>query len=253
MAFSVFVILNLSLLQIANAQTVIFEPPPPPPDIKITSGRRTGGSSRGDCPVASKPLTALVPASWKSSEKPGLDPAISGWESVWGLTTAQSPTLWFYVPHALTSKQYIQFVLEDEFGKNVYKTSIAVNQSQPSIMGVKIPSTTNLKVDQKYHWYFLINCDSNTTPWVEGWIQRVAVNTTLKNQLSKASPQQQAAIYATNGIWYDSLNTLAQLRQKNPENPILIKEWTNLLTSVGLQEIASEPISRCCGLTAQKK
>lgn len=41
---------------------------------------------------------------------------------------------------------------------------------------------------------------------------------------------------------YDSLATLAQLRQSSPNNASLTEDWTNLLGSIGLDNIATEPL-----------
>lgn len=56
------------------------------------------------------------------------------------------------------------------------------------------------------------------------------------------------AVYAANGIWYDALDTLAQLRLSNPNDPNLISNWDILMKAAGIDEIASEPITRCCTL-----
>lgn len=222
--------------------------PPPLPDRGTTSGRQRGGASRGDCPSVAKPLTALVPATQETlSNRQGKAPALTSWESVFGLTTAASPTLWFYIPYALTSKTPIEFVLQDEQGNNIYKTSFTTDQGQPGIVSFSLPSTaTALKVGKMYHWYLIIDCAPDNPPAVEGWIKRVAINSTLTRRLQTATPQQRVALYATNGIWYDALTTLAELRGANPEDATLLNDWVSLLHSVGLDALMNEPLTQCC-------
>jgi hypothetical protein len=53
---------------------------------------------------------------------------------------------------------------------------------------------------------------------------------------------QQVAIYASNGIWYEALTTLAQLRQNSPQDATLQQEWQDLLIFVGLNDIAAKPL-----------
>jgi hypothetical protein len=97
-----------------------------------------------------------------------------------------------------------------------------------------------------YKWYFIIDCDPDAPPVVEGWVQRVAPNPTLASQLQKATPQQRVALYAANGIWHDALTNLAELRSANPGDDTFSNDWASLLQSVGLEAIATEPIVECC-------
>lgn len=219
--------------------------PPQPPTQTITSGRQRGGSSRrGECPVANKPLSALVPASWKSSNKPGKNPRLTQWESVWGLTSVPHPTFWFYVPLPLTPKFGLEFIIQSEQGNNIYKTSLTKVQRQPSFIQVQMPSNAApLEVGQIYHWFFVVDCDPDAPPVVEGWIQRTTLSAELSNRLKKASPKQRFALYATHGIWYDALNTLAQMRRINPNDRTLFLNWVELMNFIGMKEIANEPIN----------
>ncbi|WP_250126425.1 DUF928 domain-containing protein [Chroococcidiopsis sp. CCMEE 29] len=236
-----------------DSSAVRYVPPPAPPTPIPTSGRQRGGSSRGNCLVANQPLVALVPSTWKNldNQQQKRTPALSAWESVWGLTTDEYPTFWFYLPYSSAPKLPIEFVLQDERGNNVYKTALTVAQTRPSVIEISLPSTaTPLQADKMYHWYFLIDCDPDAPPLLEGWVQRTAINPTLTKQLKAATPRQRAALYAANGIWYDALTTLAELRRARPEDTELFKDWLSLLQSAELDALAREPISPCC--TAKK-
>lgn len=222
--------------------------PPPLPDRGTPSGRQRGGASRGQCPVVSKPLTALVPATQKTlGRRQGGSPALTTLESVWGLTVAEYPTLWFYVPYSLTPKLPIEFVLQDDLGNNIYQTSFTASAKPPGIVKLRLPSTVApLEIGKMYHWYFSIYCDSDNPVFVEGWIQRVALNPALMNRLQKATPRELMVLYAANGIWHDALTTLAELRSANPQDATLIADWVSLLHPVGLEAVAPEPMSQCC-------
>lgn len=208
------------------------------------SGRQTGSASRGECSVVSQPLTALVPTTQETLRQTnqGDDPELSRWESVLGLTTSQTPSLWFYNPYS--AKLPIQFVLQDERGNYIYKSYFATSQTQPGIVKLSFPKAVSLKVGQRYQWYFSVSCDSKNTAFVKGWIQPVALSSTLANRLKKVNPQQRVALYAANGIWYDALTLLAELRTANPKDAKLLNDWVSLLNSVGLEAIAQKPINK---------
>ncbi|MBH8572234.1 DUF928 domain-containing protein [Nostocaceae cyanobacterium CENA369] len=213
-----------------------FNVPPPPDDINAP-GNRIGGGKRG-CENANKELitsqqkrlTALVPVY-----------PLPNAELVLGLTTTSHPTFWFYVPDV--RKANAEFVLQNEVGQTVYQSPVSLS-GIPGVINLSLPSTaSSLEIGKRYHWYFNIYCNSQQPPiFVDGWIKRVELNAVVKSQLAKATPKQRLAIYASHGIWYESVTTSAELRRLDPKRT----DWTNLLQSVGLNDIASEPIVNCC-------
>lgn len=201
-------------------------------------GRRRGAAGRGNCLAVNPPLTALVPAA-------GTLPV----SNVWGLTVTKHPTFWFYVPYSDTSASSGEFVLQDEADNDVYRALITLPE-RPGVVSLRLPSTSApLELGKLYHWYFKVNCDQQATSgpvFVEGWVQRVTPSPTLESQLAAATPQQQVALYAANGIWHEALTSLAKLRQVNPEDTALTTDWAELLQSAGLGELASAPMVQCC-------
>jgi hypothetical protein len=236
-----------------SKKTIRFTPPPVP-NRGIPLGRARGGASRSkECQVAKEPLTALVPNNGKgitqignvstSNSKNNLEKSTS--ESVWALTTSDRPSFWFYIPYSLNSNHSIEFVLQDEFDRTLYQNSFTFFKTQPGVMQVKFPNnSTFLEIGQRYHWYFLVYCHKDDPVYVEGWVERVAINPNLKIKLDRSTPQEKAELYAANGIWYDALTNLAQLRQMYPNDVALRSDWESLLDSVGLDAIASQPILR---------
>ena len=201
--------------------------PPPPSGVGAPRGRRSGGAGREDCPAVDKPLTALVP------------------ENNLGLTVTESPTFWFFVPQLPESARSGEFVLQDEKHNDVYRTRFKLPEKS-GIVSIRLPSNlqSSLKKDQMYRWHFQMYCQQQTPSeyfWVEGWVKQVAINPTLENQL-KAAKSQDYIAYAENGIWYDALTKLAELRLSDPQNATLSENWAALLKSVGLEELAKEPL-----------
>ncbi|MDZ8189161.1 MAG: DUF928 domain-containing protein [Nostoc sp. ChiSLP02] len=218
------------------SKTEIFNAPPPPDDIGAP-GNRTAGGKRG-CENMNKQLPTI-----KEKRLTALVPVYSSLnaELVFGLTTISHPTFWFYVPY--TTKAAAEFVLQNEVGQTVYQSPVSLSGT-PGAVGISLPSTaSSLKIGDRYHWYFSIYCYPQQPPiFVDGWIERIEPNSILKNQLEKATPQQRVNLYATHGIWYELVAASAQLRYLDPKR----NNWANLLQSVGLNDIASEPIVNCC-------
>jgi hypothetical protein len=232
-----------------STTSIRFVPPPPPIQANrgAPTGRSRGGASRGSCQVSKEPLTAIVPATSNTySHKQAQINNNNTSEIVFAQTVSERPSFWFYIPYKLTSNIPIEFVLQDERGKNDV-TSLTVTSSTPGVAKISFPATSApLEVGKMYHWYFLVYCDTNRPVFVEGWIQRVATQPTLNERLQKAMPRESVALLASNGIWYDAIAQLATLRQTNPNDANLIVDWKSLLESVGLDAIASEPIVDCC-------
>ena len=219
---------------------------PTPPD-RGAPGQRKGAATRtpGKCGPAKQPLTALVPITQRTwGEGQGSSAAIVTWKSVLGSTVAERPTFWFYVPYTLTPAHRLEFVLQDETGNDIYKTSFTQSGTSPGVVGVELPSTAApLEVGKMYHWFFSIECSPEEAVLVDGWVQRVPLNALLERQLEQATPKEKIALYANNHIWYEALTSLAELRRQNPEDDKLKEDWVTLLQSIDLNAIAQEPIT----------
>lgn len=223
-----------------------FVPPPPPADIGIP-GDRTGAGRRG-CLAntnnsADKQLTAIVP----------ITKAATGQEVVWGLTTANHPTFWFYLPYRAQDVHSARFVLRTADNQLVYQTAVTL-PNMPGVISLTLPTTVApLEIAKQYHWYFNIYCAERKPPTaiVHGGIQRRSLTPTLANQLAQATPQQQAELYFAHGFWFDAVTAIGQLYSHNPQNIALAQNWADVLHFVGLDAIASEPIASCCDLVQQ--
>jgi hypothetical protein len=185
----------------------------PPPDCSIPDGQRTpGGTVAGGpeaCKRTDKSLTALVP------------------ENAQGLTTAEHPSFWFYIPYAPEDIRFIEFSLHDRNDTTtLYQTSLQLTKT-PGVISISLPPSPehSLKLNESYHWRLIVNCDRKETSEnvleLDGWVTRV-----------QQSPNQ--------AIWYDELTNLAKRYLSNPQNPEFKKAWIELLKSVGLEELEQE-------------
>ena len=114
-------------------------------------------------------------------------------------------------------------------------------------MKLNLPKNVNLTTNQEYTWTFTIICDPldrSADQSVKGTIEKIEISSDLKNSLENATPLQQAEIYAKAKIWSDTIALVADLRTSDPAE--WEAEWKELLGSVGLGQIASEPFVPCC-------
>jgi Domain of Unknown Function (DUF928) len=213
----------------------VFRLPKVPTGLGTVSGRRTGMGSRDNCPNVATELTALVPLYKQQKGQSSL-------EIVGGVTTSERPTFWFNVPYTKDSPNLnAEFLLTDSVGKEIHKTPITL-PSKPGVISVSLPPTKTLEIGKTYRWYLKVRCSQQQTArvpiYVEGEIQRVNLDFHVAQQLNTATDcQQKATIYAANGIWFDSITELAQIRLANPNNVSIAADWQSLLQSVGLNNI----------------
>ena len=199
----------------------------PPAFGNAPGGRSRGGASRGECPAATLPLTAIVPT-------------VNG--GVGGLTTADHPSFWFYVPYALNGDRSAEFVLLDDHNKYIYRTTLVNRESDAiGITRITLPTTITLEKDRLYQWVFMVNCEIDNPIFTRGSIRRVALDSALSDKIKQAEVLGKARLYAENGIWFDALTTLAELRIAEPGDAAIALEWQSLLQSVDLADVADSP------------
>lgn len=166
-----------------------------------------------------------------------------------GLTLSNNPTLLFYIPP--TSARTAEFIIKDDEDRDIYRKTLALT-GMPGIISVPAMEESNipvLQIDRNYQWYFVIICNPNNRfddISVQGWLQRMEASPVLTEEIKQAQGIDRVAVYAKNGIWYDAIATIAQLRYQYPNNTELAKSWQELLKSVGLEQVVNEPLINCC-------
>ncbi|MGB3239088.1 MAG: DUF928 domain-containing protein [Geitlerinemataceae cyanobacterium] len=195
-----------------------------------------GSSGRRQAPITvngetlTTPLVALVPSSSLGN---------------YGLTLDGYPSFYIHMP-ALPEAR-LEFILLDELGDRIYETSYLV-ANREGTFSIDLPRNANLQpleVGITYTWQVRLKLNPNrvvTDYLVQGQIERFDAEAVLAQDLEAASPEEKLVLYAQSGLWYDALDTLAQLRRANPNNPLLVNEWAQLLRSAGFDEIADEPL-----------
>ena len=205
---------------------------------------REGGASRpgAQCIPKDDLLVPLVPASV-------------------GATTAEYPTVYWYMPQTWASA--VDFRLQDANQQDVYytkyllaKSAKGVVENTPRIMSLSLPAFSNLsplKIGQEYKWILELTCgdpvNRSGLPYVGGKIKRVAADPALVRRISQATPQERVALYADARLWYETLSTLIELQRDQPNNREVAEALDKLLTSVGLDKISQKLVNRA-GLSA---
>ncbi len=167
-----------------------------------------------------------------------------------GITLAEYPTFLFYIPEANLEGVEGEFSLRNEKDEEVYQKIIKLKDSDNRIVRVELSGSGSapLEVGKFYYWVFTIlfdPIDRSANTDVSGWIKRVEPSSELKHKLINASPQEQPAIYATDGIWYEAVVSLANLRCSSPSDLSLVSDWESLLQQVGLPEVSNKPLAQC--------
>ncbi|MEG4841581.1 DUF928 domain-containing protein [Microcoleus sp. B9-D4] len=196
-----------------------------PPDVTAPDNRQ-GGTHRGCKLRDGLFITPLIP------------------ESNIGLTLTESPTFFVYVSQPAAQVEFI--LLNEDESEVVYETTL--KNDKAGIVGVSLSEkdkTKNIEVGKRYVWSFALACDPLERSGdyiVKGWMQRIEPQANLKNDLANPDPMAKVMAYARNGIWYETLATLAEMRRLAPNDSRLTTEWTQLLQSQGLESIAAQPL-----------
>ncbi len=211
------------------------------PPLFIASGsgapiNRVAGATRGQksCLNQDACLIALLPET---------DPDVL-------MTTADHPTLLFYVPQTSAQVMEVRFLNADL--SQLYRASFKLPETA-GIVSVNLADLKNaagqslppLQVEQQYQWDCSLIVDAQDDAkdlTVNGTITRAALNPQLAEMLQQASPGDRLSLYAINNLWYDLISTLYRERKADPSNPTLVKEWTAILQGIKLGNYALAPL-----------
>ena len=221
-----------------------WEPPTTPTPAPIN---KDSGGRRGPCiadPNFNKAPIALVPPS-------GV-----------GTTMAEYPTVFWYMPK--TTAWGVEFRLSDANQNVVYSTTYAFAHytektadgkdegefvvGAPGIMSLTLPASggvSPLEMGKDYRWQLRLICDPQDITgdvYIEGGFKRVAVDPNLKTRIQQAKPEDLVTLYANQRLWYETIDTLIELRRDRPNDKNFTEAWNKLLRSVGLEIITEESL-----------
>ncbi|MEH2247744.1 DUF928 domain-containing protein [Nostoc sp.] len=211
----------------------------------------TGGASRGNLftptPGKGAPQQAtggasrvgtyyLNPSTVSTTEPAALIALLP--QSFYGTTVSERPTILVYLP--ASNAQEAVFSLKDEAGNMQHQMNIPV-AGKTGVIAIKLPANAPaLTVGKNYQWFLALKVDgqlSPSTPYVDGWVQRIQPSAELAIAMQEQDALKRATALGKNGVWYDCVATLATVYTVQPSNATLRKQWEELLSSVSLKEI----------------
>lgn len=215
-----------------------------PPDRGAPESTTTGGTRGGQCLLSqAKIIPLLIPG------------------NSFGVTLSEYPTFFAYIPPSQEAQEG-EFFLAEWFSRenqqDIYNEHFQLPDNAGGIIGLKIPAEKSppLQLGKKYIWGVRIFCDpekieQDGDPLSKGFIELIQPNLSLLERLKNARPLTLPTIYAAQGIWYDALASLMELRSLNPQNSQLINDWQELLNSAkseGRETFMEAPLLECCQL-----
>lgn len=94
----------------------------------------------------------------------------------------------------------------------------------------------------------LLTCKSNepdANPFVTGWIERAELDSNLAQVITTMPPADRLPLLATSQLWNDTLATLVELQQSNPNDAAIKQQWQDVLKSAGIDpQIVNMPLLR---------
>ncbi|MBD2067721.1 DUF928 domain-containing protein [Leptolyngbya sp. FACHB-671] len=224
LSIAVVLILELAIAPQATAvqQTLKQTLPPPPPNNPGSSaagGRRSASTCPQDAIAATTDplLTALSPTTTP------------------GLSLAEHPTFLVYVPS--TSAENAEFSLRSRDGRGIYRTTVPLTDT-PTLISISLPDqVAPLEIGSLYTWSFAIICNPDNRiedQFVTGSIQRIELNPVRLSQIEQSPPARRIALYQEDGIWYDALTLLFELKRSQPDDLSIDTTWREFLQSGGI-------------------
>jgi Domain of Unknown Function (DUF928) len=157
-----------------------------------------------------------------------------------GETTKEQPSLFWFQSKATTNR----FELTIIQGKKP-EPFVELTLNEPSTEGVQRLrlSQLNIKLAEgvEYRWAVSMVLDAKRRikdVVASGVIKRIPPSKELLGRLAKSSPSEAPFIYADDGIWYDSLESLSDLIEKRPQDQKLHEERAIFFMQEGLEDAA---------------
>lgn len=150
-------------------------------------------------------------------------------------TTKAQPTLYWFASRPIRHPIEVVIIevviasqdrIEPVFRKRLDGAAAGINQISLERLGVR------LDPNKEYEWSVEVVIDPkqhSRSPVTKTRLQRIVASGGLAAQLQSAALEEQPAIYAENGIWYDSLEAVSRLIAAQPHNPLWQQQRAALL------------------------
>ena len=200
-----------------QADSVIYKPPK-----RGAPGGREGAGTRG----IAGPLPTLAVLAPKDHT---------------GLTAQEQPVLYWYLSRE--TQHPVEVILTD---RQSVKPLLAIRLNpplQPGMQRVRLADyNIHLTPGVLYRWSVSLVADAAQRSYdvmTAGTIERVELPNELRGQRVQAHTITAARLYATAGLWYDTIAALSELIDTRPQDITLRQQRAAVLTQEGLSAAAS--------------
>jgi len=167
-------------------------------------------------------------------------------------TISERPTIYFVSPKVSGNGIFTLIEQNDLLipsHRVVYRKEFSL-QNEAGIVAFKIPDDAPiLEIGKIYRWKIVFGNDAGSQV-AYSVIKRVLPTAKLVDQLKTLSkPIDRAGLLAQEGIWVETVQTLAEAQQPVPTSIEIVDEWTDLMKSANLSFVlqyrfVSQPSAR---------
>ncbi len=166
-----------------------------------------------------------------------------------GYTVTAQPTLYWFTSKAVSGP--FMFTLKPvavatsatiEFPEALLeaKTDLSVTAGIQSLSLAQY--RVSLEENKEYEWSVSLTCDPqhpSLNQTALGKIKRVSPPTKMRSGTKAIADSQWPYLYAEMGIWYDALDSVSGLTQKNPTDTRWREAWASLSKQGGSEKVVS--------------
>jgi hypothetical protein len=198
-----------------SVSTPVYRPP-----LRGAPGGRVGGGTRG---VGETLITLFVLA-----------------PNHVGLTIQEQPNLYWYLSKSTNLPIEVTMIIEEATHPLLEKRLLIPAESGIHTLRLK-EFNVSLSIGTQYRWFLAIvpEPDRRSRDIIAGGIiERIEPSEVFLKKLIQADKKAMAHIFAEEGIWYDTIASLSELIETNPDDTVLREQRAALLEQVGLSEVA---------------
>jgi hypothetical protein len=158
-------------------------------------------------------------------------------------TVSDQPSLFWYIDRAPAASMRVEFTLLDADGIEPLVEATLTNPDSAGVHRIRLSDfDVELAPGSEYEWSVavIIDPDKRAKDIVAtGWIDRVEGSAALTARIESGGGSASAAIYAEEGLWYDSFTALSDLIERDPSDAQLLRQRQDVLRQVGLEAAAA--------------
>jgi hypothetical protein len=153
-----------------------------------------------------------------------------------GLTASARPSFMAYVDQAAAKQVFFSLKNEDE--SYFFEMTLNLPSDRPGLVKFQLPDNAPaLEQGEQYRWSVAVICGNKLgpdSPWASGWVERI--NPSEQGDTLALAPLERASHYGRAGLWYETVELLASLKESEPQASVEAA-WSKLLSDGGLDEL----------------